>query len=568
MILQAIVDTVEICARKGVKKVVISPGSRNAPITLAFARNPGIQSYVIPDERSAGFIALGIAQKSNEPVALVCTSGSAVYNYAPAVAEAFYSHTPLIVISADRPPEWIDQRDGQTIRQTGILDSHVLGSYSFPDSVNHPDQLWHAHRLVNDAVNLATSTKPGPVHINVPLREPFYPRQNDSFNPSENIRIVQSELPKSVLSKEQKENLQKELSTSKNVLIVAGQGHWPQGFIDQLDNVSNEHHLPVVSDIISNCTSLPQSILNQDLFLAGENDKRDQALKPDLLITFGQSVISKNLKLFIRKNKPIFHWHIDPSDEVADTFQSLTKVLHQNPEDFFKEFQSLNFSHSPEYAGHWKRYDNVGTTVLTHHVDGDFWELQAVAKILTHLATGTQLHLANSMPVRWANLINHQRKDLTVYANRGTSGIDGCLSAAVGCALSCTEPVVVILGDMSFFYDRNGLWHNHLPDNLRVIVLNNHGGGIFRLIEGPSNQPELDEYFETHQKLTAENSCKDFNIEYSKTESRQQLEGVLSNFLDTTGQAKLLEIQTDSKTNKALFSKLKTDIKEQLNKQQ
>ena len=550
--LQSITDIAEICAHKNINRAVISPGSRNAPLTLAFSRNKSIETFVIPDERSAGFIALGMAQQANQLVVLICTSGSAVYNYAPAVAEAFYNHIPMIILSADRPPEWIDQRDGQTIRQSGIFGRHVKRSYSFPDSLEHEDQIWHGHRMINEAINSAMAHEPGPVHINVPLREPFYPEKGKEIKASEDIRIIHSLFQKSLSHPEQVSLAKQALAGEKNILVVAGQGKYDDTTLSAIQDFSGTYHAPIVADVISNCGHLENSIIHQDLFLHIENNE----LAPDLLITFGKSVISKNLKLFLREFKPQQNWHIG-TNEPADTFQSLTRVIDCDISSFFKEAAHSGNNHT-QYLDKWNEIDQLTENHLSDYVSqSGFWELTAVSQIMEQLPQNSILHLANSMPVRWANFLGNRRSDLIVEANRGTSGIDGCLSTALGCALTTDKIVTVLLGDMSFLYDRNGLWHNYLPNNLRIVVLNNQGGGIFRLIKGPSDQPELDEFFETHQSLTCQNTIQDFDIEYLSIGDSNELSSSIHGFFEPDEKCKLMEIFTDSKVNQTKYQELK-----------
>ena len=565
MILQAIIDVVELCSLKGIKRAVISPGSRNAPLTLAFARHSKIKTYVIPDERSAGFLALGLSQKLDEPIAIICTSGSAVYNYAPAVTEAYYSNTPLVVLTADRPPEWIDQRDGQTIRQSGIFGDHIKGSFELPDTINHSDNLWHVHRIINDAINLAKSKNSGPVHINVPLREPFYPK-GSLPPPSNGLRVFEKIEGHSSLPDNELEKIKKSIQNYGKILIVAGQSALDIEALESIEKFSSNNNLPVITDIISNFSSLSNSIIHQDLFLGSIDEVTMEGLIPDLVLTFGKSVISKNLKLFLRKYNPKNHWHIGEAELIPDTFQSLTGIFHQSIIDFTESLGSINLGNSKDYLTTWKALDRQTGECLKAPSSDEFWELPIVADLLHNLSPDSQIHLANSMPVRWANFINHRRNDIEVFSNRGTCGIDGCLSTAVGCALASSDPVIAILGDMAFLYDRNGLWHNYLPDNLRILVINNHGGGIFRLIEGPSQQPELEEFFETEQKLNVRNTVKDLDIEYISAESPDEYSKSLTKFLEVDGRAKLLEVQVSSKTNKTKFEQLKKELRNQLNK--
>ena len=191
--MQAVYNIAEICARHGITDVVLSPGSRSAPLTLAFARHPELTVRVVPDERAAAFIGLGIAQAQRRAVALVCTSGTAGLNYAPAVAEAFFQQIPLLIFTADRPPEWIDQLDGQTIRQHNLYGAHAKGAFEFPVDTAHADAKWHSARIVNEAINLAQAAPAGPVQVNVPLREPFYPKAGEEIRYEQDVKIIRDD---------------------------------------------------------------------------------------------------------------------------------------------------------------------------------------------------------------------------------------------------------------------------------------------------------------------------------------------------------------------------------------
>ncbi|MDA0195976.1 MAG: 2-succinyl-5-enolpyruvyl-6-hydroxy-3-cyclohexene-1-carboxylic-acid synthase [Bacteroidetes bacterium] len=556
MIPQPIIDLAEICTQKGITDAVISPGSRNAPITIAFARHPGIKTYVIPDERSAGFIALGLSQYLNKPVVLICTSGSAVYNYSPAVAEAFYSHVPLIILSADRPPEWIDQKDGQTIHQKNIFGDHVKQSFEFPDTYEHPDIQWHCHRIVNEAINASIHNQQGPIHINIPLREPFYPIPGQEIEYSKDIKLIEEYSSSPTLSEEAVKVLIGELKIFNRVMIFIGQ---KKAGMELPESIANSY--PVISDVISNFKNL-NCIRHHDLFLSNIRSETSESITPDLLITFGGATISKGLKTFIRTHRPD-HWHIQSEGPAADTFQSLTKIIRTSPTNFIENIL-LRGEGNPSYSNSWKNLDIETRKEIENTLSDEYWEMKAVGSLIHNLPESCHLHLGNSMPVRWANFLGNMKPNVQVFCNRGTSGIDGSLSTAVGYALECSDPVVVIIGDMSFFYDRNGLWHNHLPDNLRIVVLNNHGGGIFRMIDGPSQQPELDKYFETDQKLNGKKTAEEFDIEYFDANSNETLKKATPSFFNLKGKAKMLEIQTDSKTNKAFFDKLKAQIKNRL----
>jgi 2-succinyl-5-enolpyruvyl-6-hydroxy-3-cyclohexene-1-carboxylate synthase len=555
MILEHINDIAAICAGHGIQTAIISPGSRSAPLTLAFARHPDITTKVIPDERVAAFVALGMAQQQQKPVVLICTSGSAAYNYAPAVAEAYFQQVPLLLLTADRPPEWIDQYDGQTIRQSGIYGKHVKASFDFPDNPDKPDIEWHGNRMVNEAVLTTLSEPPGPVHINVPLREPFYPDEDEKTF-FRKVRLIERPVPGYRLSEDQWANLIHDWQHNSKKLLIGGQSSRDKALTEGLETFSLQQNVPVISDVISNLHGLSNAILHQDALLQAEKDEVNAELVPDLLITFGKSNISKNLKRFLRKHKAVQHWHIQPHTQYQDTFQSLTQVVPMRPADFFQSFSSrLAASDNADYLNPWKKRDEEVSKNNDHFFHNQpFGEFQVVKEVLDHLPQPSQLHLANSMSVRYANYIGLRSKGrISVFCNRGTSGIDGSSSTAVGAALAQSQMVTLITGDMAFFYDRNAFWHNELLPNLRIILLNNHAGGIFRLIKGPSDQPELAEYFETAQRLSAENTAKDFDLEHTLIEDLNSLHTALATFYEKSHHAKVLEVTSDSTQNAAIL---------------
>jgi len=562
MIIQPVVNIAEICAQHGVEHVVLSPGSRCAPLTIAFNRNPQFQVKTVSDERAAAFIALGMALTTGKPVVLICTSGTAALNYAPAVAEAFYQQVPLLVLTADRPPEWIDQLDGQTIRQQQIYGQHIKQSYSFPVDFSTEDAVWHSERMVSEALNITKAFPAGPVHINVPLREPFYPAVDEEIQYDSTIKVIRDEQNDFILTTNQQENLQHELASYNRILVLAGQGKFKPELLKALKQFSESTGAVVVGDLISNVHELPEVIRHQDAIFSTKDETTLQSLQPELVISFGKSVISKSLKLYLRKYKPKAQWHLQEAGQVADTFQSLTRIIRCEPGSFFNSFRSPHPFGNKSFLDNWQSIASKASDFLnTYTSTTGTNELTIVAKVLQHLPAQSNLHLANSMAVRYANFIGlPSGKGIQVFANRGTSGIDGSTSTAVGCALTSSKITTIITGDMAFFYDRNALWHNYLPANLRIVILNNHAGGIFRLIDGPRQQPELEEFFETKQALKAENTARDFNMTYTSCQSLTELEQVLPAFFAPESGAGILEVFTDSKANAASFAQYKKEL--------
>jgi len=567
---QPIYDIAELCSRKGLNQAVLCPGSRCAPLTLAFSRHPQIVTRTFSDERSAGFIALGIAQQKKSPAILLCTSGSAAYNFAPAVAEAFFSETPLIIFTADRPAEWIAQHDGQTIFQSGIFGKHVKRSFELPQEYEHEDSQWAINRIVNEAINLSFQEPKGPVHINAPFREPLYPKQDELFQYSSTIRVM-DEFPTSYsLTHEQKGIITEEWNRHNHVLLVAGQQDYDKTVLDSLERLQSRHSLPLVGDVISNLHGIEDTIRHSDLFLGQATDEIKHTLQPDLLITFGKSTISKNLKLFLRKYSPKAHWHIQSAGTVADPFQNITKVFNSGIIEFFDFINSLSDHPSFEnqkqknFCNLWEVEERKATRTLTDFFPQEsLTELEIVREVIQSLPEQSNLHLANSMSVRYANFIGltARQKGIQVYANRGTSGIDGCNSTAVGHALSNKRFNILITGDLAFFYDRNAFWNNYPIPNLHVLVLNNHGGIIFKIIDGPGALPEADEFFITDQKLNARKLCEEFDFEYLLLDNRKKVKNLIKDFAEFNDRTKILEFESDGSLNKATFENLKKLIK-------
>ncbi len=574
-ILQPIVTIAELLYRKGITDVVISPGSRSAPLTLAVARHPRLRTRVVADERSAGFVALGMAMQSRRTVAVICTSGSAVYNLAPAVVEAFFNEVPLLILTADRPHEWLHQQDGQTMVQAGVFGPHVKRSFDLPADYTHPDARWFIERTMNEAVNLCTLEPKGPVHVNVPLREPFYPTEGEemAFEP---VRVIDALPVMQQLPNEVWHRLLDDWDSAERKLIAVGQVPYDPTLLAVLNKISEELGVPVLGELLGNIGHNNLFISHTDTLLASPDETLLESLRPDLLITFGGSFLTRNLKTFFRKYSAKQHWHISPTiDRVTDPFRSLTTLVPMAPLPFFEKlFADIDYQRfrqgdddsdeSFDYRERWQQSDRQATRIVHQALaDSAFTDWTATQAIMDALPVNSVLHLANSMPVRYANLCGlPEDRRVAVSANRGVSGIDGCLSTAVGAALQTDRLVTVLIGDVAFFYDRNALWHAQLPQNLRIVLLNNHAGHIFRIIDGPNRQPELSEFFETEQPLTGQRTAEDAQIGYRFADDEASLETALRGIFDSSERAVLLEIKTDKLVNEREFGRYKARVRE------
>ena len=567
---QPIYDIAELCAQKGVTQAVLCPGSRCAPLTLAFARHDNITVKTFSDERSAAFIASGIAHETQSPAILVCTSGSAAYNFAPAVAEAFFQQIPLLIFTADRPKEWIDQLDGQTIRQTNIFHGHVKKSFTLPEDYEHDDAVWFIHRTINEAINLAQEFPKGPVHINAPFREPLYPSRDEKISFSKNLKVIDEKSSSYELAEKDITDFSNRLNPFSKILILAGQNDFDESLAKSVEKISTTWQVPVVGDILSNLHAHENIIRYSDNFLAACSDSVKQSLHPELLITFGKSIISKQTKLFIRKYKPKEHWHIQPAGDVADTFQSLTEIIRCKPKYFFASLASIKHENDfsiqkkENFKRVWEAEEHRTVLSMKPFFEKSYFaEISFINEFIAQLPARCNLHLANSMSVRYANHVGiaADKKGIRVYSNRGASGIDGCTSTAVGHALSNEVQNFLITGDLAFFYDRNAFWHNYPLPNLHVLLLNNHGGIIFNMIDGPGSVPELNPFFVTQQKLNAHHLCNEFDFDYLHVDTPKKIKNSLKDFFVFDGKTKILEFESETEGTKEAYLKFKEQIK-------
>jgi 2-succinyl-5-enolpyruvyl-6-hydroxy-3-cyclohexene-1-carboxylate synthase len=541
---------VAICKAKGLKDIIISPGSRNAPLVIEFTRDVAFRCLVVPDERSAAFVALGIAQQSGLPTAVICTSGTAPLNYSPALAEAYYQRIPLIAITADRPAEWIGQADGQAINQRDIFNNYVRRSVTLPQEPTDEADFWYLQRIVSETIDIAMGPVKGPVHLNVPLREPLY---KEEFAEEPILKLPSSLNIQSQLNSEVIKKLAEVWNSCKRKMIICG-GLAPQNPVqDILSKYISDPSLIILTESTSNLM-IDHSIDCIDRVLATISKNEERGFGPDLLITMGGPVVSKKIKAFIRRHKPLHHWHLDPDVLHIDTYQALTYHIPLDPDVFLNQLVDHVFPLTSTYKQLWLEKDDIAEAAHTEYVKDLRWsDMKVFETLLKHLPAGSDLQMGNSTPVRYVQLYK-AFKPLFYFGNRGTSGIDGCVSTAVGAAISSEKLTTLIIGDMAFFYDTNGLWHHHVPANLRIILINNGGGSIFRIIEGPSNVPELEEYFETRHQLNAKNVAATFGLEYSSCSSFKELTEQLAMLYVENGKASILEIFTPYEVNADVLS--------------
>ncbi len=535
----------KICSQFGIEHAVICPGSRSAPLVFAFNRNKNIKTYSIIDERSAAYMALGMAQQLQKPVALICTSGTAALNFYPAIAEAFYQKIPLVILTADRPLELLNQQDGQMINQVNVFGNHVRGSLNF-DSI-----LRTSHSELRTFLNKSMFPVMGPVHINVPLVEPLYE------NLEEEILIENLEKPLNIFGDFDNKNIIDALQQTQKRVIIIGQNLPNQELLATLKELAKKD-FAILADVVSN--QHESSVLKHFDFLVSQaNIETLQVLEPDFIISLGGPVLSKALKLWLKKQKPKYHFRIQQDETLVDTYNNVTEYIYGNNIEVLKSLVNAEFSSSTyaEYLGLMELKSQRKIAEFINQNNVEFNELVTVNFVLKNLPKNSQLQIANSASIRYVSYIGLPDKNITAFCNRGTSGIDGCTSTAIGAANMTKEIVTLITGDLAFFYDRNAFWNNFVPNNLRIILLNNHGAGIFNLIDGPNSQPELEEFFLTKHKLNAKNLAAENGLSYNLCKNNDEFANALATFYDVSEQAKIIELSFDMDKSAAIFKAFK-----------
>lgn len=538
-----LIDTLTAC---GVRDYVCSPGSRNVPLLKAAFCRDDINVRMVTDERSAGYIALGIAMVARRAVVLICTSGTAMLNYAPAAAEAMYQGIPLILISADRPLQWIDQDDSQTIRQPRALDNFIKRSYDIPvENISPPnDMKWYVNRIANEALGIATAAKSGPVHINIQLDTPL----GNSFTGE---KVKQRTVSRLSPCTSPAPHIMSELSariSDKKILIVAGFMPPSDSLGKAVTMLGNLPNVYVMAETLSNLHLEPYHYA-VDTALTGLTDEEKQRLRPDIVITLGGALVSRKIKEYLRRFTPREHWTFSFDNMLTDCFRCLTMTIDCRPDTFLKAMskylkKNLNTNRS-SYNDSWKNIALKASVKARDYAKMIPWsEFKAYGMIFNCLPYNYNLFLSNGTPVRYAQLLT-ERNPHAVYGNRGTSGIEGTNSTALGCAYAYPGDTLLITGDLSFSYDFSILSRHDIPANLKIIVINNDGGGIFRFIPTTSSLSERETLFASHQKLPLEKLADAYGWKYLLSSSETEMANNLKAFFNAKSPI-LMEVKADT----------------------
>lgn len=517
----------------GVGHAVVCPGSRNAPIVHNLNECPQVTCFPVTDERSAGFFALGMAEELKQPVAVVVTSGTALLDLAPAVAEARHRHVPLVVISADRHMAHIGQQMGQTIDQPGALSRFTLMDVNL---VEPHDELthWHCNRLANEALLAA---RRGPVHINVPYDEPLFNFTVPSL-PVERIISSVGLMPDQTALLAALRPIQ----SAKKPLLVIGQ--MPHGTVtSELLSLIAPHVAVLVEALGADGGGVP---FDELLPVVEQNED----FEPDYVVYMGGTLVSKRVKAYLRHLDQVPMLQVSADGEVHDTFGHLTQFIGCEPQIALRAIAELfDKEKVNSFAQRW----NTALDAAKRHLEDyrpDFSQMMAVKQALRAVNESDEtfvLHFANSQPVRLANLFARQH----VRCNRGVNGIEGTTSAAAGCAAVTGNRVLCVTGDLSFFYDQNALWNGNLHGNLRILLLNNGGGGIFAQLPGLEASPARDKLIAAAHSTRAEGCCIQHGVQYRAAYNSEDLySGITWLVQDGSDRPRLLEVVTDKERDK------------------
>ena len=537
--------------KSGIKDVVVCPGSRNAPLIHNF-NSAGLRCHEMTDERSAGFIALGMAEATRTPVAVCCTSGSAVLNFSPAVAEAYYRGVPLMVITADRPQRWIGQMDGQTLHQDNAFGKLVHVSVDLPepewdDSDNaNRETAWHCNRLINEAL-ISLKRDCGPVHVNIRISEPMF---DFSMQRLPDERIVRWT---TMSDTEETEELFSELSASKRPMIIMGQLTAENATLCKpLIKALAERGFVIIAEHLSNLTADDEVVSNADAILSSYPNH--ELLLPDWVLMAGGHIVSKKLKQLLRNTPPKSVWNVDERGELHDLFCSCTTLLQMQIQEALSHILAHIITPDDAFAQHWKQLNEETCRTTTETDSNEFTDLNVLRVFMNKFTGYENIFVGNSSMVR-----NLQRlpamKGCTYSCNRGVNGIEGSVSAAVGAAIS-GKRTLLLIGDLSFFYDCNGLMSQELAGNmkessntepegyLRILLINNGCGKIFHTLPGLSASPYLDKYIAASHSRTAKHIAEDAGMDYYCATNIDELHKGCLDLMKTRKKCAILEVKT------------------------
>lgn len=547
-----VIAFVEQLKDSGVDEVVISPGSRSTPLALVMAEHPHIKTYINIDERSAGFFALGLAKKKRKPVALLCTSGTAAANYFPSIIEAHYARVPLLVITADRPHELREVGAPQAINQIHLYGNYVKWFMDAPLPEDRQETIQNVKMIVSRGVFEATKKPYGPVHLNMPFRAPLVPDLK-ALTPlqKQETKSIYQQSSNAVLSEEMFEQIANRLKSVKKGLIICGE-LYEEGFASSVLSLAETLQFPILADPLSQLRfghhSKEMIIENYDTILKDEHIY--DFLQPELIIRFGAMPVSKSLSLFLQKHTHLEQLVVDHGGGWRDPSLFAKHHLYCSEKVFCDEIFSHLNKQKHETDGTWFHQWNKANLIVQSFV-GDvigeregLFEGRLYIELQKLLPQECNVVIGNSMPIRDVDtFFQSSDKKLHLYANRGANGIDGVVSTALGISATSNLPTYLIIGDLSFYHDLNGLLAAKMHDlNITILLVNNNGGGIFSFLPQSSEKKHFETLFGTPTNLNFEYAAKMYDLQYEKIEAWDELH---KHFMSEDSGIRILEIVTN-----------------------
>ena len=545
----------KLCSSYGIEHAIICPGSRSAPLVFAFTQS-GIQCHSVVDERSAGYQALGMAQQSGKPVALICTSGTAALNFFPAIAEAYYQKIPLLVLTADRPPELLNQQDGQMIMQSGVYGQHVRASFNLTCYPHGKENLAEVEKIVKQAIRCCLDSVKGPVHVNIPLREPLYPVT--VVRKSKSTDQLPSAFKQPEITQSETQTLSTLWNAAKRKLILIGQFPPDGSLTAALKELSQQPDVAIVCDVLSNQYQFNRAPQFDYVLLKADATLR-KAMEPDCIVSLGGPVLSKSLKLWLQQIRPTTHIRFDLPGEHINTYRNVTHRFEGAPSPWLLKCGMNKPNLGADYGLLWEAANKVIWPMAEGYLNTTGWnELTAMQQVLKNIPDAANVQVGNSSVIRYLSYLGHLNPSWVMNGNRGTSGIDGCTSTAVGAAMVNNRPTFLLSGDIAFLYDINAMW-NDPPRNLKIIILNNQGGGIFQLIDGPAKHKEALNYFTTPHKQSIKQIALQRGMRHYLCQSIVDIKQARAFFAPDKGPA-ILEVKVNRDSNAAMFKQFKNIV--------
>jgi 2-succinyl-5-enolpyruvyl-6-hydroxy-3-cyclohexene-1-carboxylate synthase len=542
----------------GLQAVCVAPGSRSTPLTLAFARHPALKLYLHLDERCAAFFALGLAMATERPVAIVCTSGTATAELHSAVIEAYQSHVPLLVLTADRPHEVRYSGANQTIDQVKMYGDHVLWSYDVAiPQANAPALTLRALKtLAARAYGLANGIVKGAVHLNFPFRQPLEPEAPPLPALTAQARpAVQMERGMLAPTPQQLDHLASLITRHERGLIVCGPGCPGDDFPEQVAQLATISGYPLVADPLSGVRF--GAAVESGLVLGGYESYLQGGKAawehPDVVIRFGAVPTSKWLNSYLSGNAPAHFIHIRENGVWADDSHLVNYFLQADPAATCAGLvQALAPRRGDALGAAWaatiQRAEATCQRITRNYCQEHFFDGAVVAMVVETLPAGARLVIGNSLPVRHLDQFGApDRRALTVFGNRGASGIDGLTSTAFGIAAASDAPLVLITGDIAFYHDMNGLLaiRQQALRNVTIVLLNNNGGGIFRRLPIAQFEPPFTPLFLTPHDLNFTYAAQLYGLHYVQANERTTFQTAFAQSVNGNLPT-LIEVQTDS----------------------